>query len=60
MKERNSMVIKVVEGASGPIEFRSFDVESAVELPSEEALTAFERELGVSLPEAGNGLPSRR
>ncbi len=54
------MVIKVVEGASGPIEFRSFDVESAVELPSEEALTAFERELGVSLPEAGNGLPSRR
>lgn len=46
------MVIKVVEGAAGPIEFRPFDGESAVELPSEEALAAFEQELGVSLPEA--------
>lgn len=46
------MVIKVVEGAAGPIEFRPFDGESAVVLPSEEALAAFEQELGVSLPEA--------
>ncbi len=46
------MVIKVVEGPSKLIEFRPFDGESAVELPSEAALAAFEKELGVSLPEA--------